>query len=366
MGWYRTTVVSGKKHNFPNALPELYQEALGKLKKNQAWKHLRDWVIPSVAKSISLCVDLFGGEAKEKQKVLLGSVNATCSSEVLAILSRSLQHLVEVSDKDLPAKRSRPDEASACVKDAAEEDSSTVFVSDPGLVGFLRCKNHSSHSTLSQFVERSIVRFLEEYLASVARGSLPSIHIFSSSEDDADLDDQVPPPDYAFSKHSEEDDGLSCAALGPVPPKLDAKCPPGRRRTRLSLSAFDLEQSLEYARLLKVLQLVLTLLRTNKISTMRDVYYMDCRLFENQTKSDRSIELLARCFSVPRYGLNLVSFSRGILCGAILLKEKDGQWMDCASAPVTMPACMHTMQINADHTSAVFVLEKVCCSGSLE
>jgi hypothetical protein len=137
-------------------------------------------------------------------------------------------------------------------------------------------------------------------------------------------------------------------------------CPAGRRRTRLSLSAYDLELSLEYARLLKVVQLVLTLLRTRKISTMRDVYYMDCRLFQSQTKSDRSIELLARCFNTPRYGLNIVSFSRGILCGAILLKEKDGQWMDCSSSPVTMPSCMHTIEINADNTSAVFVLEKEC------
>ena len=362
MGWYRTTVVVGKKHSFPSDLPDLYQDALNKLKKNLAWRQLRDWVIPSVSKSISLCVDLFGGEAQQN---LLRSVNATSSSEVLTLLSRNLQRLVEVSDQDLPTKRSRAaDDPSACAENAVEEDSSTVFVSEPGLIGFLRCKSHASHSTLSSFVERSIVRFLEEYLASVARGGLPSIQVFS--EGDADnLDVHISPPDSGFSKYSEEE-GMSSADLCHVPPKQDLKLAPGRRRTRLSLSAFDLEQSLEHARLLKVVQLVLTLLRTNKISTMRDVYYMDCRLFENQTKSDRSIELLARCITVPRYGLNIVSFSRGILCGAILLKEKDGEWMDCASCPVTMPACMHTMQINADRTSAVFVLEKVCSSDSLE
>jgi len=191
----------------------------------------------------------------------------------------------------------------------------------------------------------------------VARGGLPSIQIFSNAQaDDADLDAEL--ASYsAFSKHRE---GASDAEWGSVPRKQELNCPAGRRRTRLSLSAYDLELSLEYARLLKVVQLVLTLLRTRKISTMRDVYYMDCRLFQSQTKSDRSIELLARCFNTPRYGLNIVSFSRGILCGAILLKEKDGQWMDCSSSPVTMPSCMHTIEINADNTSAVFVLEKEC------
>ena len=52
----------------------------------------------------------------------------------------------------------------------------------------------------------------------------------------------------------------------------------------------------------QVVHLVLTLVRTNKISTLRDVYYMDCRVFEDQSKSDRAIELVARCLNVPRYG----------------------------------------------------------------
>jgi hypothetical protein len=141
----------------------------------------------------------------------------------------------------------------------------------------------------------------------VARGGLPSIQIFSNAQaDDADLDAEL--ASYsAFSKHRE---GASDAEWGSVPRKQELNCPAGRRRTRLSLSAYDLELSLEYARLLKVVQLVLTLLRTRKISTMRDVYYMDCRLFQSQTKSDRSIELLARCLNTPRYGLSIVSFSR--------------------------------------------------------
>ena len=144
----------------------------------------------------------------------------------------------------------------------------------------------------------------------MARGGLPSIQIFSNAQaDDADLDAELASSDSSFSKHSDKE-GASDAEWGSVPRKQEFNCLAGRRRTRLSLSAYDLELSLEYARLLKVVQLVLTLLRTRKISTMRDVYYMDCRLFQSQTKSDRSIELLARCLNTPRYGLSIVSFSR--------------------------------------------------------
>ena len=57
--------------------------------------------------------------------------------------------------------------------------------------------------------------------------------------------------------------------------------------------------------------------------------------------------------------LNIVSFSRGILCGAFRLKEKEGSWQDCSNLPLTMPSCPHTMEMDASETAAVFVLEKV-------
>lgn len=91
LGWCRTAVATGKKQRFPDDLPELYKDALGRLKKNHAWRQLRDWVIPSVAKSLSLCVDLFGSNAQEKQRQLLASLNATSSSDVLALVSRNLE-----------------------------------------------------------------------------------------------------------------------------------------------------------------------------------------------------------------------------------------------------------------------------------
>ena len=110
----------------------------------------------------------------------------------------------------------------------------------------------------------------------------------------------------------------------------------------LKLSTSDLYISAEYARLLKVCrpnqslllrteialltapvlwstqttQLVLSLLLSDKISTLRDVYYMDCRLYEDQTKSNRSIELLARCLNVPRYGNSRILFTHAFSnCG---------------------------------------------------
>ena len=59
--------------------------------------------------------------------------------------------------------------------------------------------------------------------------------------------------------------------------------------------------------------------------------------------------------------LNIVSFSRGILCGCVAFKEKGSSaWTECKGAPVTMPANPHAIEIDASKTAAVFVLEKVC------
>jgi len=74
----------------------------------------------------------------------------------------------------------------------------------------------------------------------------------------------------------------------------------------------------------------------------------------NPTHSPWLINIMCMCAA-----LNIVSFSRGILCGAIQLKEKDGAWIDCKAGPVTMPASPHMLEIDAKETSAVFVLEKV-------
>ena len=87
---------------------------------------------------------------------------------------------------------------------------------------------------------------------------------------------------------------------------------------------------------------------------------MDRNLYEDQTKSDRSIERLALCLNVQRESLQIVSLSRGYLCGALRLKVLQGRpWQDCRSAAIIMPSCPHQIEMDTSKTAAVFVLEKV-------
>ena len=86
---------------------------------------------------------------------------------------------------------------------------------------------------------------------------------------------------------------------------------------------------------------------------------MDRNLYEDQTKSDRSIERLALCLNVQRESLQIVSLSRGYLCGALRFKVQQGPWQDCRSAAIIMPSCPHQIEMDTSKTAAVFVLEKV-------
>ena len=297
VGWFRRCKAMNSKKSlatFPLCLEDLQKEVLTALKQDLASRNLRDWLIPSIAKSIGLCIDLVATDNIQQHAELLAKIDATSTSDALAKIVRNLD--TAVSSNKMPAKR-RLDDFNGPLEDDGLD---SAFTSDPELIRFLTCKDSANHTKLGDFVERSIIRFLQDFLACVARGGLPSILLFASLDEiqasisiESDhIHDSL--ETWGTGRQREDDGSLKQAQ--------DTSPPGGRRRTMLKLSALDPSLSIEFARLLKIVQMVLTLLRTNKISTMRDIYYMDCRLFESQIKSNRSIEAFARCLNVPRYG----------------------------------------------------------------
>ena len=297
VGWFRRCKAMNSKKSlatFPLCLEDLQKEVLTALKQDLASRNLRDWLIPSIAKSIGLCIDLVATDNIQHHAELLAKIDATSTSDALAKIVRNLN--TAMSSNKRPAKRRLDD-----FNGPPEDDSlDSAFTSDPELIRFLSCKDSANHTKLGDFVERSIIRFLQDFLACVARGGLPSILLFASLDEiqasiSIESDHIHDSLEIWGTGRQREDDGTLKQAQ-------ETSQQGGRRRTVLKLSALDPSLSVEYARLLKIVQMVLTLLRTKKISTMRDIYYMDCRLFESQIKSNRSIEAFARCLNVPRYG----------------------------------------------------------------
>jgi len=253
VGWYRRAAkkeaTQKEEKDFPECLPSLFKETLSALKKDVAAQRLRVWLIPSISKSISLCIDLLEQDRHASHAELLRRVSASSSADVLAKVSSHLHTamIAENSDRDQAGKRS----ADECDGD----DDGSVFLSAPSHVGFLKCKDHASHSKLSDFVQRSIIRFLGDWLSCVARKQLPSIQMFSN-EYDAPQDDSAEGGWGSGSSRAKINDQSSDDHdLAEEDSASQAQVPrgrAGRRRTMLFLAASHPEMCLDYARLLKV------------------------------------------------------------------------------------------------------------------
>ena len=164
-------------------------------------------------------------------------------------VSSHLQLAMVTNDKDQPTKRSA---------DALEDDNeSSVFLSEPTHVGFLKCKDHATHFKLSDFVERSIIRFLGEWLACVARQQLPSIQLVSNSEEDSTLDWKMEHGKASAENLGREDEsgwGLEDDEDSFLQAE-QTRGANGRRRRVLTLAASNPEMSQDYARILKEMNL---------------------------------------------------------------------------------------------------------------
>jgi len=185
LGYYRRTnnkTVEQPQKDFPECLPDLYQKGLTFLLDDVSSRRLRDWIIPSVAKSISLCIDVIGRDSDELRKQLLQTMHASSDADVLAKICCHLHSAMTSNEKKLSNKRGRMEASQDCHDGSEESDSSSVFTSDAGLIGFLKCKDLASHSKLKDFVDRSITRFLRGFLSCVAQGGLPSIHLYAETE----------------------------------------------------------------------------------------------------------------------------------------------------------------------------------------
>lgn len=67
---------------------------------------------------------------------------------------------------------------------------------------------------------------------------------------------------------------------------------------------------------------LLTLLREKKHATLRELYYSNIQIYSNQQGANRTLAKLTQVLRVPRESLNVVSPSKAIVKGPILLTER--------------------------------------------
>ncbi|GAA6059020.1 hypothetical protein JCM10212_001245 [Sporobolomyces blumeae] len=114
----------------------------------------------------------------------------------------------------------------------------------------------------------------------------------------------------------------------------------------------------ELACFLKVVELVLDGLVANVVSTKRDLYYRDVRLFRRQETVDSMIETLAATLRVRRSDLNVVATAKGLFSGSLVLVLSDTTRIEGSSQGSLIPPVQHIHHAEVGRARWVLVVEK--------
>ncbi|KAF8475810.1 Spo11/DNA topoisomerase VI subunit A [Kalaharituber pfeilii] len=91
----------------------------------------------------------------------------------------------------------------------------------------------------------------------------------------------------------------------------------------------NLNEAHRFATFLRVLSFILEALSENKITTKRDIYYKDVKLFRKQTVVDTIVDNIAYTLGVERGKLNVVAAAKGLISGCLRIWYKSGEVIEC-------------------------------------
>ncbi|KAI8921132.1 Spo11/DNA topoisomerase VI subunit A [Powellomyces hirtus] len=106
----------------------------------------------------------------------------------------------------------------------------------------------------------------------------------------------------------------------------------------------------------RILQYCKELLDGKLSATKREIFYRDIALFKDQRTVDAIVEDLACSFGVPRFCLNILASSKGLIYGDLTMILTNGSTIDCLQACDQGTLIPPSEQIKALQTDAKFVL----------
>ncbi|KAI5480789.1 meiotic recombination protein SPO11 [Pseudohyphozyma bogoriensis] len=111
--------------------------------------------------------------------------------------------------------------------------------------------------------------------------------------------------------------------------------------------------------LLKTIEIILEGLKTETISTKRDVFYRDVKLFGKQLKVDSIVEDLAATLRVRREDLGVVAASKGLFAGGVSVVDDEGNVLEGGAKGTLIPSARQIKKLRLDESVKwVLVIEK--------
>lgn len=125
---------------------------------------------------------------------------------------------------------------------------------------------------------------------------------------------------------------------------------------RKTISYGNKNSSLSFTILVTVMSEVYKMLSRNMTCTKRELYYRDVEMYRNQVHVDKAINNLCTLLDVQEYELGVMSSSKGLIAGDIIIHIGEEQ-INCTtprSVPQT-PSAITSIVTNADY---VLIVEK--------
>uniref|UniRef100_A0A5S6QRI1 DNA topoisomerase (ATP-hydrolyzing) n=1 Tax=Trichuris muris TaxID=70415 RepID=A0A5S6QRI1_TRIMR len=129
---------------------------------------------------------------------------------------------------------------------------------------------------------------------------------------------------------------------------------PGNRRSSMELSW---RNGHLFTAVCCVLAEVHSLLRTNTFRTKRSIFYKHRHLFRTQRDIDVAIGLTCNILEASRFQLHILSTSRGLIAGDLVLETRKREMIDCR-IPTSIPTFPEHFSIRCCSAKFVLIVEK--------
>ncbi|CAG5115810.1 unnamed protein product [Candidula unifasciata] len=119
----------------------------------------------------------------------------------------------------------------------------------------------------------------------------------------------------------------------------------------------DSPQSVKkFATMLKILNIIYTLIQEDRFCTKRDIFYQYPDLYQRQSSVDLIIDDIACMLKIPRWQLHILATSKGLVAGNLQFEDAKGTQIDCQHATQGVQIAAHTKDMQNIQTQANFVL----------
>ena len=113
---------------------------------------------------------------------------------------------------------------------------------------------------------------------------------------------------------------------------------------------------LQLAKVVRILDVIRTLVTTGTRTTKRDIYYQMFVECSSQSEVDRLVSVIVAMLQVPRIVLGIVATSKGLVVGDLIYTNSEGVIVDCRLAVGGDSIPQDIVETTDMQTSAMFVL----------